>query len=115
VVHYEPTRSWARKVHHTPGRDRLFKWYFEQLKLSEDRLSFLATDLDRQQAEERMKPQRVTETTVVFRRFSRRRVLSNERGQYEVEATFATASPEPFVRTNPARIEVANTRQVPVR
>jgi hypothetical protein len=22
VVHYEPTRSWARKVHHTPGRDR---------------------------------------------------------------------------------------------
>jgi uncharacterized damage-inducible protein DinB len=21
VVHYEPTRSWARKVHHTPGRD----------------------------------------------------------------------------------------------
>jgi hypothetical protein len=21
VVHYEPTRSWTRKVHHTPGRD----------------------------------------------------------------------------------------------
>jgi hypothetical protein len=22
VVHYEPTRSWTRKVHHTPGRDQ---------------------------------------------------------------------------------------------
>jgi hypothetical protein len=23
VVHYEPTRSWTRKVHHTPGRDQV--------------------------------------------------------------------------------------------
>jgi hypothetical protein len=84
----------------------LFKWYFVDLKPSGDRLSFLSTDLNRQQAEERSKPRRLTPTAVDLWRSERYRTMSNEHGPFGVEVLFVTLSPKPSEINRIARIDV---------
>jgi hypothetical protein len=91
----------------------LFKWYFLDLKPSEDRLSFLSTDLNRQQAEDKNTPQRLTPTEIKLWRPHRYRTISNEHGAFEVEAAFVTNLPKPFERSLIARIYLKRTDEPP--
>jgi hypothetical protein len=91
----------------------LFKWYFVDLKPSGDRLSFLSTDLSRQQAEDKIRPRRLTPTEINSWRPDRYRIMSNEHGPFEVEAAFVANSPKPFERLLIARIYLKRTDEPP--
>ena len=75
---------------------------------STDQFSFLSSDLDRPQAEERLRSRRLTHVTVLSQTPPRsQRVLPNDFGTYSLELSYAIPRPKPYERTRLAGFRIS--------
>jgi hypothetical protein len=86
----------------------LFKWYYQDFTASTDQFSFLSSDLDRPQAEERLRSRRLTHVTVLSQTPPQsQRVLANDFGTYGLELSYAIPRPKPYERTRLAGFRIS--------
>ena len=86
----------------------LFKWYYQDFTASTDQFSFLSSDLDRPQAEERLRSRRLTHVTVLSQTPPQsQRVLANDFGTYGLELSYAIPRPKPYERTRHAGFRIS--------
>jgi hypothetical protein len=89
----------------------LFKWYFLNLNKSGDRVSFMSSDLNRIQVEQRATHRRLTSVRMKLGEPKTYRVLSNEYGPYAVEATYVVGTPNSYKRTLVTRIVLQRIKE----